>query len=389
MNRRIAFLCGLAVLVPVAVCEQTAQTAAVTTPAEIDIRKALELVAAQPDYTPNYIALAIAYARRARETDDLSYLGKAEQTLGRPLSADPDNFEALKVKVFILLNRGESALALELATKINKRIPDDLTVRGYLADANMDLGNYDAAVGEVQWMLNLRSGNAPGLTRGARLRELHGDFAGALQWLHMAYDVTPGAETADRAVLLSGLSRLQLLSGNISDAEKYATTALGMFPDHHEALRTLAEVRLAQNRSDEAVDLIAKRYAAAPRTAVLFALAEALEKAGRKDAAAKAFAEFEQKAARESDNPDNANRELVAYYVDHARQPAKALVIARRELARRHDAFTLDSYAWSLAACGDNSQANIEMNRALAFGIKDPEVLRHARGIAAAPHGIE
>ena len=53
-----------------------------------------------------------------------------------------------------------------------------------------------------------------------------------------------------------------------------------------------------------------------------------------------------------------------------------------KELARRHDAFTLDAYAWSLAASGNYAQANAEMQKALAFGVKDPKVLRHASEIA-------
>ncbi len=74
----------------------------------------------------------------------------------------------------------------------------------------------------------------------------------------------------------------------------------------------------------DAVALLEKRYAAAPHAENLFALAEALDRAGRKDAAAKDFAEFEQKALRESNITDNANHELIAYYVDYAHQPAKA-----------------------------------------------------------------
>ncbi|MEO8052519.1 MAG: hypothetical protein ABI833_19085, partial [Acidobacteriota bacterium] len=77
-----------------------------------------------------------------------------------------------------------------------------------------------------------------------------------------------------------------------------------------------------------------------------------------------------------------ANHELIAYYVDYAHQPAKALHIAREELRRRHDAFTLDAYAWSLAAEGDYAAANTEMQKALAFGVKDPKVLHHASEIA-------
>jgi tetratricopeptide (TPR) repeat protein len=131
------------------------------------------------------------------------------------------------------------------------------------------------------------------------------------------------------------MAHLQLLSGNLPEAEMYATSALGLFPDYHYALGTLAEVRLAQNRNDEAVALLDKRYAAAPLAENLFALAEALDRDGRKDAAAKAFAEFEQKALSESNIAGNANHELIAYYVDYARQPAKAFKIATQTTPMR------------------------------------------------------
>jgi len=200
--------------------------------------------------------------------------------------------------------------------------------------------------------------------------------------MHMAYDSTPFQEAEDRAWLLTQIAHLQLLSGNLTESETYATGALGLFPNYHYALGTLAQVRTAQSRYDDAVALLEKRYAAAPHAENQFALAEALDHAGRKDDAAKAFAEFEQKSLKESGITDNSNHELIAYYVDYAHQPAKALEISKLELTRRHDAFTLDAYAWSLAASGDYAQANAEMQKALAFGVKDPKVLHHASEIA-------
>jgi len=382
MNHRGTATFALSVLASAMVCAQTAQTAAARTPAEISIQKAQEQIAKQPNHVPYYSGLAMAYARRARETSDVSYYAKAEETLEQSFKIEPDNFEALKVRVWLLLGRHEFAKALEAATALNKRVPDDITVYGYLADANAELGNYADAVKAVQWMLNIRPGNVAGLTRAAYLRELHGDLSGAMDLMHMAYDATPFQEAEDRAWLLTQIAHLQLLSGNLTEAEIYASGALGLFPDYHYALGTLAQVRLAQNRSDEAVTLLEKRYAKAPHAENLFALAEALDRAGRKDDAAKAFAEFEQKSLRESNITDNSNHELIAYYVDYARQPAKALQIATQELARRHDAFTLDAYAWSLAASGDYAQANAEIKKAVAFGVKDPKVLHHAAEIA-------
>src|SRR5580692_717418 len=85
------------------VCAETAQTGAGRTPAEISIAKAEEQIAKQPGHIPNYSGLAMAYARRARETSDVGFYAKAEETLQRALKIEPDNFDALKVRAWLLL----------------------------------------------------------------------------------------------------------------------------------------------------------------------------------------------------------------------------------------------------------------------------------------------
>jgi tetratricopeptide (TPR) repeat protein len=352
------------------------------TPAETAIQKAQQEIAKKPDYFPYYNALAMAYARRARESSDVQYYGKAEETLKKSFAIAPDNFEGLKVRTWLLLGHHEFAKAREVAMRLNRQMPDDVTVYGYLADSNAELGNYQEAVDAVQWMLNLRPGNVAGLTRAAYLRELHGDFEGALELMQQAYDSTPYQELEDRAWLLTQMAHLRLVGGRLDEAQTFANGALGVFPEYHYALGALGQIRMAQKRYDEAASLFQKRYAAAPHAENLFAVGEALQHAGRHQEAAGAFADFERKALAESELADNANHELMAYYTDYAHQPEKAQSIAERELARRHDAFTIDAYAWSLAAAGDYKQANSEMQKALAFGLKDPKVLEHARKIA-------
>ena len=130
------------------------------------------------------------------------------------------------------------------------------------------------------------------------------------------------------------------------------------------------------------VTLLRKRYSGAPHAENLFALAEALELAGQRDESSKAFAEFERKSLAETNITDNSNHELIAYYVDHAHQPEKALEVAQREVARRHDVFTLDCYAWALAANGEYEAANAQIQKALQVGVKDPKILLHAGFIA-------
>ena len=178
------------------------------------------------------------------------------------------------------------------------------------------------------------------------------------------------------------MAHLSFIGGDLSKAEMWANGALGLFPDYHYALGTLAQVRIAQERFGEAVALLEKRYAAAPHAENLYALAEAQELAGQKDHALESYARFERQSLAESDLADNSNHELIAYYVDHAHLPAKALAIARREVERRQDVYTLDTYAWALAANGDYDQADTQIRKALAVGVKDPRLLFHAGAIA-------
>lgn len=352
------------------------------TPAETAIEKAQAEIAKHPDHAPYYNVLAMAYARRARETSDVQYYAKAEETLKRSFALAPDNYDGLKTQAWLELGRHEFAKALETATKLNHKAPDDVIVYGYLADANTELGNYKDAVAAAQWMLDLRAGNIPGLTRAGYQRELHGNLPGALELMQMAYDSTPSAETEDRAWLATQMAHLSFIMGDLAKAEAYANRALDIFPDYHYALGTLAQVRIAQKRYDEAVTLLRKRYSGAPHAENLFALAEALELAGQSDESSKAFAEFERKSLAETNISDNSNHELIAYYTDHAHRPEKALEVAQREVARRHDVFTLDCYAWALAANGEYEGANAQIQKALQVGVKDPKILVHAAFIA-------
>jgi tetratricopeptide (TPR) repeat protein len=313
----------------------------------------------------------------------VAYYTKADEVVDKALKIAPGDFEALKVRTWLLLGRHEFAKAALAAAELNKRVPDDITVYGYLADANAELGNYGEAVKAAQWMLDLRTGNVAGLTRAAYLRELHGDLSGAIDLMQMAYDATAFQESEDRAWLLTQVAHLYFLDGDLKQAEAYAQGALELFPGYHYALGSLAQVRMAQGRFDDAVMLLKQRYDAAPHAENLFSLAEALDRAGRKDDAAAAFAEFEKKALAESTIADNANHELMTYYTDVAHQPEKSLAIARAELERRHDVYTLDAYAWALAASGDYGRAQSEIQKALAVGVKDPRILQHAASISA------
>lgn len=356
------------------------------TPAQKTVRQAQVMIAKHPASYEPYNTLAMAEARRARETSDVSHYAEAEMALAKSFELSAGNYEGLKIQTWVLLGRHEFARALEAAQKLNQKTPDDVTVYGYLADANAELGNYNVAEKAAQWMLNLRPGNVPGLTRGAYLRELFGDLDGALDFMQMAYDSTPAGEIEDRAWVLTQMAHIHLQMGTLGKAETYANGALQLFPDYHYALGTLGQIRMAQKRYDEAANLMARRYARAPHAENLYAWAEALKLAGKANEAASRFAEFERRSLAESAMADNSNHELVLYYANDLKNPAEALRIARMEAAKRQDVHTLDCLAWALHANRQDREAQAAINKVLAVGVKDPDILYHAGAIHLSLH---
>ena len=350
-------------------------------PAAAKINAAHRMITANPESYAHYNALAMALAQRARETADTSFYEQALETLKRSFELAPGNFEGEKIRAWVLLGRHEFAEALKLAKALNRKAPDDIQVYGFLADAHIELGNYAEAEKAAQWMLDLRPGNVAGLTRGAYLRELFGDLEGAVEFMTEALTRTPPGEVEDRAWILTHVAHLQRLLGRIEVSERILGAALRLFPDYHYAVAELGRLRTEQGRHAEAARLFQRHYELAPHPENLFLLGEALEKAGETKEARAAFEKFEQAAREEAESVDNANRELVFYYADYAARPEEALEVARMEFARRQDVFTRGAYAWALFRNGEREEARRQIEAALAVGVRDPKLLRHAEQI--------
>jgi tetratricopeptide (TPR) repeat protein len=337
---------------------------------------------ADPTYAPSWNELAAKYALKARETSDYSWYAKADEAISRSLALAPDNYGANRVRVWALLGRDEYEKALELARKLKQQMPDDVALYGYMADAQFELGDYQDAVDSVGWMLRLRAGNAPALARAGYLREVHGDLPGAIEVIRIAYEGTSPSAEGDRAGLLAQWAREHWLAGQYAEAETRANQALAAVREFAPALEVLGRVRMSEGRYADAAEYFARHYRAAAHPENLYLLGVAQSKAGMEARARETFAQFEKEAVAKTGNSDNANRELIAYYVDFAKSPAKALDLAKREIARRHDVYTRDAYAWALAAAGDAEAASAEIRKAVELGVKDPLILTHAAAIA-------
>ena len=115
------------------------------TPAEERIAAAGRAIASNPDHFEAHNQLALAFARRARETADHQYYERALEALETSFRLSPDNYHGLRIRAWVALGQHQFADALKRAQALNERAPDDVLVYAFLADAHVELGDYESA----------------------------------------------------------------------------------------------------------------------------------------------------------------------------------------------------------------------------------------------------
>ena len=140
------------------------------------------------------------------------------QTTPQRLTID---YDTQRSRVVSLLKEKKFSDAKALAAELNRRVPDDVEIYGILAEAQIELGEYEAAEKNVNWMFRLRSPSVEGLLLGARLREKFGDVPGALEFCGTAFRMTSPADTDARERLLRLTAGIESRAGMLKQAKQH------------------------------------------------------------------------------------------------------------------------------------------------------------------------
>lgn len=209
-------------------------------------------IKANPGDTRSAIALANAYIMEARISGNINYYDKAAmKTVDNILVKDPGNYEALMLRSLLQLSQHHFADGLATAERVVKIDSNSAFVYGLLVDANVEMGNYTAALDAADKMISTR----PGLrsySRIAYLREIHGDYPGALDAMKLAVEAgLPGEESTEWC-----RTQLGKLYEHIGEGEKAAfqyRLSLAARPDYAYALAGLGRIASAEKKYDSAV----------------------------------------------------------------------------------------------------------------------------------------
>lgn len=330
-----------------------------------------------------FVELAAAFMLKARDTGDPAYHGRAAAALDRALAIDPDSYEALRARAWVLLAQHDFRGAHGAAERARALRPDDWWNHATLADAAVELGDYAGAEEAAQQLLDLRPG-LPAYTRVAYLRTLFGDRDGAIEMLERAARAGSGRDPEALAWTLVHLGHEHFAAGALGAAGPAYARALDVLPGYPLALAGLGRVRAAEGRSAEAVDLYRRALAAQPSPELAGALGDLHAARGETDEAERHYALVDHMERVAEAAGKTYGRQLALFHADHDRRLGDALRLARKEAATRGDVYTDDAVAWALHKNGRPAEAMRAAHRALRLGTRDALLHYHAGMIAAA-----
>ena len=338
-------------------------------------------LADHPRDAESWNTLAVGYMRKLRESGDPGYALRAEASLRQTLRVEPRDPDAPALLAWVALVKHDFASARLQAGRLLRQTPDDDRLYGIQGDAEIELGLYRDARETFQRMVDLKPGLAA-YTRIAYLRELHGDVPGAIEMMRLALEAASPRDHEGLAWTRVQFGNLYLAHGNLAAAEDQYSAALRTFPGYLYALAGLGNVRAAEGRFDDAIHLYERSLAVIPLPETAATAGDVYLRAGRRGDAERLYALVEYIGKLTELNQVVYNRELAFFYADHDRHVDRAVALAEREAARRHDIYTTDTLAWAYSKAGRNDEADALLRRALALGARDARLFYHAGVIA-------
>jgi tetratricopeptide (TPR) repeat protein len=330
------------------------------------------------------LQLASLYIQEARVTGDHKYYDRAAmQLVNNVLSMDSNEFEAIAFKSMIYLSEHHFADGLTWAQKAQRVNPYNSFVYGLLTDANVELGNYTAAVASTDKMVATRP-DLRSYSRVSYLREIYGDYPGSIEAMKLAVTAGyPGAEETEWTRIQLG--HLYENDGQPKEAAFQYQSALYERPDYAYAYAGLGRLAKADKKYKEAIDDFTKAdalvedYSFKDELIDLYALSGDKEKSKEleKQVLDKLTADA---ASGATDNTIGhyADKELAYVYIKIGDYD-KAIEHALLEYNRRPDNIDVnEALAWSYYKKGDFKSAVSYIAVALKTGSQNPRLLSRA-----------
>ncbi len=322
-----------------------------------------------PDDNKGYSELGIAYLQKARETSDPTYYTKAEDALKKALAIKPDDFDSMAGIGSLELSRHQFRDAIDWGMKAAKINPNKAYNYGVIGDGQIELGEYENAVNTFQKMVDLRP-DLSSYSRVSYARELYGDVPGAIEAMQQA--VTAGGPAAENTAWCRvQLGNLYFNSNQLDKADHLYQEALVSYPNYVHALAAQAQLRWAQGRNDEAVQLYKQAISEIPLPQYVTALGDLYASMGNAAAAKEEYDLVAYTYHVFEVNGVNVNIEKAGFLADQNSDIPTAVKLADEAAKERKDVHTQDFHAWVLYRAGKYHEALAQEQQALRLGMQN------------------
>jgi tetratricopeptide (TPR) repeat protein len=339
------------------------------------IAQSQERIKVNPDDYSAYGELGLAFQQKARETNDPSFYAQAQDALTKALEIKPDYYDAMAGLGTLNLSLHEFGKALDWGMKAQALIPERAYGYGVVGDAQIELGDYDAAVLSFQKMVDLRP-DLSSYSRVSYARELYGDVPGAIEAMQSAIQAG-GPSAENTAWCRFQLGNLYFNSGQLDKAAQTFNEALMSYPNYLHAYAGLGQVNWAQGKTEQAIEYYKKAVASVPLPQYLTALGDLYTISGDTTAAKEQYDTVLYIYQVFEAGGVNVDIEKAGFLVDHDMEIASAVKMAEAATSVRNDVNSLDILAWAYYKDGQYDKAMSTTEKSMRLGTQNANFYYH------------
>lgn len=330
------------------------------------------------------IALSSLYIQEARITGDYFYYDKAAMKyVDDVLKVDSLNFDGLTLKALLQMSQHHFTEGLATAYKAQKINPYSAFVYGIMVDGNIEMGEYDQAVKNSDIMVSLRP-DLRSYSRISYLREIHGDYPGAIEAMKLAVDAgAPGDESTEWCRIQ--LATLYENTGNLPFAEMQYIISSEERPGYPQAMAGLSRIAMHKKQYEKALQFLQEANAGTNDMQFTDQMIDIYALMGKKEKADQLARELIEKMSELSLNAEKdeslghyADRELAIAYLK-VNDYHNALKHALMEYNRRPLNIDVnETVAWVYYSMGEYNKSLPYIQAALKTNCKNPTLLCRA-----------
>ncbi|MEU6606863.1 tetratricopeptide repeat protein [Streptomyces shenzhenensis] len=301
-----------------------------------------------------WATLGTAYVERGRRTADAVNFPKAESALQASLREQPTaNAEALDGLAALANARRDFGEAKRQGEQALELSPKRWTTYALLIDAYTGLGDYEAARGTLDKLMQLRTSPADRPAVMARASAVYRDRGWREDAAAQLADAAAAAGSpAEQAAYLERAGQLAWERGDREDALRHFEAAVRLDPDQRAALAGQGRVLAALGRAEEAVNAYVLAVAGQPSPQYALELGELYESLGRTQEARSQFDLLRRRAAQNAAGGVDDALVVGRYEADHG-DPQEAVRRLRDEWQRQPGIEVADALGWALYRSGD------------------------------------